>query len=47
MYGTAGHGKGFINAMSSFGTRNVLRRDTVTQGVFFSIKMKALWIILQ
>lgn len=36
MYGTAGHGKGFINAMSSFGTRNVLRRDTVTQDVFFN-----------
>ena len=34
-YGVAGHGKGTIDAMSSFGVKNVLRRDIVTQDVFF------------
>ena len=34
-YGCAGHGKGIIDVMSSFGVKNVLRRDIVTQDVFF------------
>ena len=34
-YGAAGHGKGTIDAVSSFGVKNVLRRDIVTQGIFF------------
>ena len=34
-YGAAGHGKGTIDAMSSFGVKNVLRRDIVTQDIFF------------
>ena len=34
-YGAAGHGKGTINAKSSFGVKNVLRRDIVTQDIFF------------
>ena len=28
-YGAAGHGKGAIDAMSSFGVRNILRKDIV------------------
>ena len=32
--GGAGHGKGTINAMSSFGVHNVLRRDIATQDIF-------------
>ena len=34
-YGAAGHGKGTVDAMSSFGVKNGLRGDTVTQVVFF------------
>ena len=34
-YGAAGHGKGTIDAMSSFGVKNVLRRDIVTHDIFF------------
>ena len=34
-YGATGHGKGTIDAMSSFGVKNVLRRDIVTQNIFF------------
>ena len=37
-YGAAGHGKGTIDAMSSFGVNNVLRRDIVTQDVFFDTR---------
>ena len=33
--GAAGDGKGIIDAMSSFGVKNTLRRDIVTQNVFF------------
>ena len=33
-YGAAGHSKGTIDAMSSFGVKNVLRRDIVTQDIF-------------
>ena len=32
--GAAGHEKGIIDAMSSFGVKNALRRDIVTQNVF-------------
>ena len=35
-YGAAGHGKGAIDAMSSFGVKNVLRKDIVTYDVFFN-----------
>ena len=35
-YGAAGHGKGVIDAMSSFGVKNVLRKDIVTHDVFFN-----------
>ena len=34
-YGAAGHGMGNIDAMSNFGVKNVLRRDIVTQDIFF------------
>ena len=33
-YGAAGHGKGAIDTVSSFGMKNVLRKDIVT--VFFN-----------
>ena len=35
-YGAAGHGKGVIDAISSFGTKNILRHDIATLDVFFS-----------
>ena len=35
-YGAAGHGKGAIDAMSSFGVNNILRRGNVTYDVFFN-----------
>ena len=35
-YGAAGHGKGTIDGMSSFGVKNILRYDTVTQDIFFN-----------
>ena len=35
-YGAAGHGKGAIDAMSSFGVKNVLRKDIVTHDVFLN-----------
>ena len=35
-YGAAGHGKGAIDAMSSFSVKNILRKDIVTQDVFFN-----------
>ena len=34
-YGAAGHDKEVIDSMSSFGAKNVLRRDTVTHDAFF------------
>ena len=34
-YGAAGHRKGTIDAISSFGVKNALRRDIVTQDIFF------------
>ena len=35
-YGAAGHGKGAIDGMSSFGVKNVLRKDIVNHNVFFN-----------
>ena len=35
-YGAAGHGKGAIDGKSSFGVKNVLRKDIVTHNVFFN-----------
>ena len=35
-YGAAGHGKGAIDTMSSFGVKNILRQDIVTHDVFFN-----------
>lgn len=35
-YGASGHGKGVIDAMSSFGVKNIVRHDIVTKDVFFS-----------
>ena len=35
-YGAAGHGKGVIDAMSSFGAKNILRHVIVTQNIFFN-----------
>ena len=35
-YGAAGHGKGVIDAMSSFGAKNILRYDIITRDVFFN-----------
>ena len=36
MYGAAGHGKGVIDLMSSFGAKNILRHDIITRDVFFN-----------
>ena len=36
IYGAAGNGKGAIDGMSSFGVKNVLRKDIVTHDVFFN-----------
>ena len=33
LYGAAGHGKGLIDAMSSFGVKSILRKDIVTGDV--------------
>ena len=35
IYSGAGHGKGTTDAISSFGVKNVLRRDIATQDIFF------------
>ena len=35
-YGAVSHGKGAIDGMSSFGVKNVLRKDIVTHNVFFN-----------
>ena len=35
-YGAAGHGKGAIDAMSTFGAKNILRNDIITKDVFFN-----------
>ena len=35
-YGAAGHGKGVIDAMSSFGAKNILRHDIITRDAFFN-----------
>ena len=35
IYGAAGHEKGLIDAMSSFGVKSILRRDIVTQDCWF------------
>ena len=35
-YCGAGHGKGVINIMPSFGAKNVLRKDIVTPDFFFN-----------
>ena len=35
-YRTAGHGKGVIDATSSFGAKNILRHDIITRNVFFN-----------
>ena len=37
IYGAAGHGKGAIDGMSSFGVKNILMKDIVIYGVFFNI----------
>ena len=35
-YGAAEYGKGVIDAMSSFGAKNILRHGIVTQNIFFN-----------
>ena len=35
LYGAAGHGKGLIDAMSSFGVKSILRKDIVTGDVSY------------
>ena len=35
-YGAAGHGKGVIDTMSTFGANSILRHDIVTRDVFFN-----------
>ena len=47
IYGAAGHGKGAIGAMSSFGFKNILRKDIVTRDVFFNSSCGILNISLQ
>ena len=46
-YGAAGHGKGTIDAMSSFGVKNILRKDIVTHVFFLIVLLKWLTISLQ
>ena len=36
LYGAAGHGKGLIDAMSSFGVNAILRRDIITADAWFA-----------
>ena len=36
MYGATGRGQGAIDGMSSFGVKNVLRKDIVTYDIFFN-----------
>ena len=36
IFGAAGHGKGLIDSMSSFGCKSILRRDIVGKDVWFS-----------
>ena len=36
LFGAAGHGKGLIDAMSSFGVKSVIRRDIVTKDDWFN-----------
>ena len=36
IFGALGHGKGFIDAMSSFGAKSILRRDIVAFDVWFA-----------
>ena len=36
IFGAAGHGKGLIDAMSSFGVKSILRRDIITLDKWFS-----------
>ena len=35
-YGATGHGKGAIDGMSSFGVKNILRKDIVAHDIFFN-----------
>ena len=35
-YGATGHGKEAIDGMSSFGVKNILRKDIVTIDIFFN-----------
>ena len=35
VYGAAGHGKGLIDAMSTFGVKTILRRDIVSHDCWF------------
>ena len=35
-YKASVHGKGVIDAMSSFGAKNILRHNIITQDVFFN-----------
>ena len=46
-YRTAGHGKGAIDAMSSIGVKNILRKDIVTHDVFLTNLATWLSILLQ
>ena len=35
-YGTAGHGRGAIDGLPTFGVKNILRKDIVTCDLFFN-----------
>ena len=35
-YGATGHGKGAIDGMSSFGVKNILRKDIVAHDIFLN-----------
>ena len=39
VYGAAGHGKGLIDAMSSFGVNNTLRQSMITNDWWFEISL--------
>ena len=44
-YGIADHGKGAIDGMSSFGVKNILRKDIVTYDVFFNTSEDILYYL--
>ena len=44
-YGASGHGKGVIDAMSSFGAKNIPKHNIITQNVFLTTLIAELTIL--